>query len=236
MVLQLRSGHSTIRPDHDEKWNPELESSILTDDATPNPTPAGSTQTVEPPLQMPLLIMAITRKNIRLPAENYVGRRRYFITICCDRRRRFLAQSSLAVRIVQILRATAFHQKMAVYTYCLMPDHLHALVIGLEPTSDLRTFVMDFKRKATAEFQSSNSSSLWQKKFYDYILRSNDSNDRVAAYIWMNPVRKGLCTKPQDYPFSGSFVSDWKPSPDLSNPWIPSWKQNISDPIAKKVL
>lgn len=185
---------------------------------------------------MLLLIMAFTRKNIRLPAENYVGRRRYFITICCDRRRKHLAQSSIAASIVEILRATALQQKMAVYTYCLMPDHLHALVIGLEPSSNLQIFVMDFKRKATAEFQSSNSNSLWQKKFYDYILRSNESNDRVAAYIWMNPVRKGLCTKPQDYPYSGSFVSDWKPSLDLANPWIPSWKQNVSHVTSTKVL
>jgi hypothetical protein len=95
---------------------------------------------------------------------------------------------------------------------------------------------MDFKRKATAEFQSSNSSSLWQEKFYDYILRSKDSDDRVTAYIWMIPVRKGLCVKPQDYPYSGSFASDWKPSLDLTNPWIPSWKKSISDPITKEVL
>jgi hypothetical protein len=114
MVLQLPFEHSTIRPVLDEKWNPGLESSILTHDAKPKPTPAGSTQTVEPPLQMLLVIMAFPRKDIRLPAENYVGRRRYFITICCDRRRKFLAQSSLAVRIVEILRATALQHKMAV--------------------------------------------------------------------------------------------------------------------------
>jgi putative transposase len=170
--------------------------------------------------------MAFDRKNIRLPAENYIGRRRFFITLCCARKRKFFAQGSFARRIIEILRATAIQHKMAVYTYCLMPDHLHALVIGLDPSSNLQIFVMDFKRKATAEFQSSNSSSLWQKKFYDCILRSNDSNDRVAAYIWMNPVRKGLCAKPQDYRYSGSFASDWKPSLDLTNPWIPSWKQN----------
>jgi putative transposase len=179
--------------------------------------------------------MAFTRKKIRLPAENYVGRRRYFITLCCDRRRKYLAQSSIAASIVEILRATALQHKMAVYTYCLMPDHLHALVIGLDPSSNLQIFVMDFKRRATAEFQSSNSSPLWQKKSYDYILRSNDSNDRVAAYIWMNPVRKGLCAKPQDYPFSGCFASDWKPSLDLTNPWIPSWKQKIPHVSSSRV-
>jgi putative transposase len=180
--------------------------------------------------------MAFDRKNIRLPAENYVGRRRFFITLCCARRRRFLVQSSFAVRIIEILRATSIQHKMAVYTYCLMPDHLHALVIGLHRSSNLQFFVMDFKRKATAEFQSSNSTPLWLKKFYDYILRSNDSNDRVAAYIWMNPVRKGLCVNPRDYPYSGSFAEDWKPSLDLTNPWIPSWKQKISNVSSHQVL
>jgi putative transposase len=180
--------------------------------------------------------MTFARKNIRLPAENYVGRRRFFITLCCTRRRKFLAQSPFAARIIEILRATAVHHKVAVYTYCLMPDHLHALVIGLEPSSNLQIFVMDFKRKATAGFRRSSSGPLWQKKFYDYILRSNDSNDRVAAYIWMNPVRKGLCVNPQDYPFSGSFGSAWKPSLDPTDPWIPSWKQNASRLTDRRVL
>jgi putative transposase len=180
--------------------------------------------------------MQFDGKNIRLPAANYIGRRRFFITLCCDRRRKFLVQSSLAVGIIEILRATTARQKMAVYTYCLMPDHLHALVIGLEPSSYLRIFVMDFKRKATAEFQSSNSSPLWQKKIYDCILRQDDSSDRVAAYIWMNPVRKGLCMKPQDYPYSSSFASDWKPSLGLTNPWIPSWEQNVAHIASQNVL
>jgi putative transposase len=170
--------------------------------------------------------MEFDRKNLRLAAGNYIGRRRFFITLCCARQRKFLAQSSFAIRIIEILRATVLQHKMAVYAYCLMPNHLHALIIGLERSSNLQFFVMDFKRKATAEFQSSNSSPLWQKKFYDYILRRDDSNDRVAAYIWMNPVRKDLCVKPQDYPYSGSFTSDWQASLELTNPWTPTWKQN----------
>jgi hypothetical protein len=30
--------------------------------------------------------------------------------------------------------------------------------------------------------------------------------ERLAAYIWMNPVRKGLCNGPLEYPHSGSRV------------------------------
>ncbi|MFZ0523003.1 MAG: transposase [Candidatus Acidiferrales bacterium] len=170
--------------------------------------------------------MAFPRKNIRLPAVNYLGCRRFFITLCCERRRRFFTQHSFAETVTEILRATALQYKMAVYTYCLMPDHLHVLVIGLDPSGDCQNFVMEFKRRSTVEFQARNSSALWQKKFYDYILRRRDSTERVATYIWMNPVRKGLCAATEDYPYSGSFVADWKPSLNLANPWVPVWKQD----------
>ncbi|MFZ3216385.1 MAG: transposase [Candidatus Acidiferrales bacterium] len=168
--------------------------------------------------------MSFARKNIRLPALNYRGRRRFFITLCCEHRRRFFTQNRLAAGIIEILRVTAIQHKIAFYTYCLMPDHLHALVIGLDPSSNCLNFMSDFKRKSTIEFQSEYSSPLWQKKFYDYILRPKDSTDRVAAYIWLNPVRKGLRSEQQDYAYSGSFAADWKPSLDLANPWTPAWK------------
>ena len=169
--------------------------------------------------------MAFLRKNIRLPSLNYLGCRRFFITLCCEHRRKFFVEWRRAERLVELLRATAIQHQMAVYAYCVMPDHMHMLVIGLDPSSNCRNFVMDLKRRSTEDFQLQNSNPLWQKKFYDHILRRKDATGRVAAYIWMNPVRKGLCALPEDYPFSGSFVSDWQATRDLANPWVPEWKQ-----------
>jgi hypothetical protein len=65
---------------------------------------------------------------------------------------------------------------------------------------------------------------LWQKKFYDHILRETDNFYAVAGYIWMNPVRAGLCNAPQEYPYSGSFVADWKKGFLPAAQWVPCWK------------
>jgi len=106
-----------------------------------------------------------------------------------------------------------------------MPDHLHALVVGLNEKSDLLAFVKNLKQKTALEFRREFGRDLWQKKFYDHILRENDSSVRVAMYIWMNPVRKAICKDPRDYPYSGSFLVDWKKEMRPIEEWVPPWKE-----------
>ena len=78
-----------------------------------------------------------------------------------------------------------------------MPDHVHILVEGQESASDLRRFVKALKQRTGFLYQREVHEQLWQKKFYDHILRRNDAPDTVAWYIWMNPVRKGICAQPK---------------------------------------
>ena len=102
-----------------------------------------------------------------------------------------------------------------------MPDHLHAVVEGLDPASDLLQFVKIFKQVTGFRYQKECDQQLWQKKFYDYILRPTDSLERVLWYVWMNPVRKNFCSLPHDYPFSGSFALDWKGCKNTQELWTP---------------
>lgn len=119
----------------------------------------------------------------------------------------------------------ASSQSFVVYAYCVMPDHLHVLVIGADQASDLLIFLKRLKQKTAYEFRRKFRRDLWQKKFYDHILRQSDSIGRVAAYIWMNPVRKGICKDPREYPYSGSFVVDWKKVGAPVEIWVPPWKE-----------
>lgn len=159
------------------------------------------------------------RKDIRLPRGHYIGRRRYFITILCAGRQPLLVPPETARLVVSVLRETAHEQSFAIYSYCLMPDHLHLLAVGMSADCNLLNFVMTFKRRCTMA-----SGKLWQKKLYDYILRDHDANGPVAAYIRMNPVRKGLCSSAAEYEFAGSFAGDW---PGVANgiPWAPPWRR-----------
>jgi putative transposase len=172
--------------------------------------------------------MPYRHKNIRRPAAHYVGQRWYFITFCCAARRAFFADPANASWLVDALREKSRRYDFAVDAYCVMPDHFHVLVRGMELTSDLFVFVERFKQKTAYEFQKNFQHMLWQKKFYDHILRADDPAESVALYIWMNPVRAGLCAEPQDYPFSGSFVVDWKRLISPVKLWEPSWKSKAT--------
>jgi putative transposase len=86
-----------------------------------------------------------------------------------------------------------------------MPDHLHVLLQGDSPTSDLLCFVKTFKHKTTFHFRAKTGKTLWQISFFDHILRTAEELSKTAEYILLNPVRAGLVQRPADYPYSRSF-------------------------------
>lgn len=144
--------------------------------------------------------------------------------MCCAARRPVFAIPQNAEWIIDEARREAAVRRIAIYAYCVMPDHLHMLVRGTESTSDLLLFVKVFKKKTAFEFENRFGEALWQKKYYDHLVRPKDSVEGVARYIWMNPVRAGICARPQDYPFLGSMVEDWKEIAAEAVAWVPSWK------------
>jgi REP element-mobilizing transposase RayT len=170
------------------------------------------------------------RKNIRLGQNRYVGQAPYFVTMCSLERRTIFADGAHATRLIEIVRKHSDTYQFAVHAYCVMPDHLHLLAVGLKTTSNLPAFLKNVKQTSSAEFQKNSHHVLWQKKFYDRILRRTDNLDGIAGYIWMNPVRAGLCTDPRGYPFSSSFVADWKKIVRPLESWVPEWKKKQDAP------
>jgi putative transposase len=41
---------------------------------------------------------------------------------------------------------------------------------------------------------------VWQRGFFDHRLRADESFEEKATYVRMNPVRKGLVGRPDDWP------------------------------------
>ncbi len=57
-------------------------------------------------------------------------------------------------------------------------------------------------------------------------LRTDERWEAVANYIWLNPVRKALCSRPEEWPYSGSLTMDWRRLVALGcDPWVPPWKR-----------
>jgi REP element-mobilizing transposase RayT len=100
---------------------------------------------------------------------------------------------------------------LAAPVYCLMPDHVHLLLVGLGADSDQRRAI-SFLRRFTARMFA-NVAHGWQKQAYDHVLRENergrDAFQTVMRYITENPVRAGLASVAPVWRFSGSLVAGW---------------------------
>jgi len=106
-----------------------------------------------------------------------------------------------------------------------MPDHLHLLSCDLMADVSLTRFITRFKQQTAHRFSQQNHERLWQKKYHDHILRADEHWEPVAFYIWMNPVRRGLCSRPEEWAFSGSFQLDWRHLLGVGmEPWAPPWE------------
>lgn len=76
-----------------------------------------------------------------------------------------------------------------------MPDHLHALV-SFPRDRDMKIVISRWK-----QFTATNAGIKWQRDFFDHRLRSDESLYEKAYYIEMNPVRKGLVDRPEQWPY-----------------------------------
>jgi len=164
-------------------------------------------------------------KNIRLPLDRYVGRAWFFLTFCCERREKIFLEPTRAESLLAHLRCEALSHGLAIHAFCVMPDHVHLLSEGLTPTSDLLRFLKSLKRTTGFAYKQETKRQLWQKKSYDHALRSTDPPDLVAWYIWMNPVRAGLCAGVNDYPWSGSLTGAGPGSAPPDVAWCPPWRR-----------
>ena len=169
-------------------------------------------------MQLPVL------KNVRLDVSNYVGFQFYFVTLCCFRRETIFLDPAVCQEILGILRAECAARGFAAHAYCAMPDHLHFLCQGLQGESDFRRLMTSFRIKSSRSFAASHGRALWQRSYYEHILRRREDPKSVAWYIWMNPVRKKLVGKVEEYPFAGSFTT-WKmPRSWSGEDWRPPGK------------
>ena len=149
------------------------------------------------------------RKRNRIKHFDYSGANAYFITICTKDKTKYFNDISTVNAALSKLKLEANQAGFIIYAYCFMPDHLHLLIIGRDG-SNLINFIKLFKQKTAYHFKQKTGASLWQKSYYDHLLREKEAINGVAGYIFENPLRKKLTDDIRDYAFSGSCVFDIK--------------------------
>jgi len=149
--------------------------------------------------------LPVRKRPPRLACFDYVGPCRYFVKLCAARERPVFVDGFDYDRFVYALSRLAGRFGIDVLTYCFMPDHVHLLLEGTENTN-LKEFIRVFKQM-TSYYYKNDSGVVWQRSYYDRILRRDEDSITVARYILNNPIRRGLVETVTDYPYSGSFVA-----------------------------
>jgi len=111
-----------------------------------------------------------------------------------------------------------FHgSRYRLIAWTVMPNHVHVLIQQMEGYR-LSDIVASWKkytaRKINALVGSANGCSgeqptrktrhLWQRDYWDRFIRNQSHFEQAIDYILNNPVKAGLVTPPQDWPWSGA--------------------------------
>jgi len=90
------------------------------------------------------------------------------------------------------------------HEFVVMPEHIHILLTTKTSLEKAVQFIKGgFSFRAKKELGT--CMEIWQKGFQDHRIR--DANDYAihVTYIHNNPVREGLCERPDQYRYSSAY-------------------------------
>ena len=111
-------------------------------------------------------------------------------------------------RIAQSIEETLYKfngEKYKLHSWVIMPNHVHLLLAPLENVS-LATILHSIK-SFTAGFANKlldRKGRFWSPEYFDRYIRDHEHYEKTVAYIENNPVKAGLCKKPNEWRFGSA--------------------------------
>ena len=148
------------------------------------------------------------RKSNRLPDFNYSQYGSYFLTLCTKNKLPLLCKIQKGTifeppavllsqygEIVQqkILSISKFYPDVEVDKYVVMPNHIHIILSIFSDearsqtpaNSKIPTLISSFKRFTNKD----SGTDLWQRSYYDHVIRNQTDYDAIWKYIDENPYK-----------------------------------------------
>jgi REP element-mobilizing transposase RayT len=149
------------------------------------------------------------RKHLRrLDRITVPGAPVFFVTACVQDRRPVLADPRVALILIEGWQhADALHGWL-VGRYVVMPDHVHFLASPRgDDAKSLSVLVKCWKTSTAARIRRACLPGFrWQREFFDHVLRNDESFARKWEYVRHNPVRAGLVTDADSWPYQGEIT------------------------------
>ena len=155
----------------------------------------------------------------------------YFITQVTYRREPWLYSEVGRKALRKAIEKVREKYPFAIDAFVLLPEHFHCLWTLPEGDGDfstrlrlIKTFVtkhygeqLGVTRDISASRRQRKESNLWQRRFWEHLIRDERDFAQHCDYIHYNPVRHRLCQSPQDWEFSsihrfiarGIYSTNW---------------------------
>ncbi len=126
----------------------------------------------------------------------------YFVTFNTHQRREILANEGVHRAFIQFAHKGERHGA-CIGRYVMMPDHIHLFIRGSDDFI-LSQWVRMLKRALSKAISSPPPH--WQKGFFDHLIRHGESYSAKWDYVHQNPVRAGLVTAANAWPWQDEIV------------------------------
>lgn len=144
-------------------------------------------------------------KNTRLRNYDYSSPGYYFITICSNFRKEIFCQiieengqiNTKLSSIGQIInfsweRINALYDYVETDAFCIMPNHIHGIIIikeGGQGRPPLQKIIQGFKSVTARQTFKYGYNTIWQRSYYEHIIRSELEYRKILEYIETNPLK-----------------------------------------------
>ena len=144
----------------------------------------------------------------------------YFITGVTEKRRMIFHDDRSIALLRQTMREVKKHHPFFMRAYVVLPDHFH-LLLRVHESTNISKVLHAIKRNFTLNHKRTNgtnsSAKLWQRGFWDHVIRDDRDYLNHINYIHYNPVKHGLVARAGDYRHSsfhhylrlGWYDLDW---------------------------
>jgi putative transposase len=128
---------------------------------------------------------------------------RYFFVTCNLLRTRAVLNEDDFEILARVMQARREEHGFLLTAWVFLPDHWHA-ILGPRYPKGLSLIVESVKVSSTRQINAGRGElgRLWQGRFFDRALRTVKEYQETVEYIHLNPLRRGLVKRPEDWKWS----------------------------------
>jgi REP element-mobilizing transposase RayT len=109
-----------------------------------------------------------------------------------------------AAKIVENSILFGTPERYDLFAWCVMSNHVHVLLRPHWLYAKVVQGIKGFTAHEINVLQNARGRTFWQDECYDHWARDGEELLRIIDYIENNPVVAGLCSRPEDWPWSSA--------------------------------